>query len=130
MTAVSVSSHSGSESISSPSMSNSTATDGAMVPASDTEVLGLGVVHHDRVCGLLGMQLHLLGQLDADAGRIEQAHHLGPVGQVRTCGVAEGVPRALVVDAEEAGQIAGVSAADAELTPDPGVPVLGQRLGE
>ena len=33
---------------------------------SDTEVFGLGVVDDDRVSGLLGMQLHLLGQLDAD----------------------------------------------------------------
>src|ERR1700685_3019154 len=105
MTAVSASSQSGSESISSPSMSNSTA-----VLDSHTEVLRLAMVQDDRVGGLLGMQLHLLGELDADPGGLEQAHHLGPVGQVRAGRVAEGVPRAAVVDPEEAIQVLGVRA--------------------
>src|SRR5215472_1078313 len=129
MTERSAASHSGSESISNPSMSNSTAVPTA-VEQSDTEVLRLGVVHDDRVGGLLGMQLHLLGQLDTDPGRLEQAHHLGAVGQVRAGGVAEGVARPPVVDPEEAIQLVGIGAADAEFTPDPGVPVLSQRLGE
>src|SRR6185437_15113269 len=35
----------------------------------DTEVLRLGVVDDDGVGRLLGVQLHLFGQLDADPGR-------------------------------------------------------------
>ena len=65
MIAVSASNQSGSESIISPSMSNRTAVHG-----SDTEVLRLGVVHDDRG-GLLGMQLHLLGEFDTDPGWLE-----------------------------------------------------------
>src|SRR5690348_1031023 len=108
MTAVSASSQSGSESTSSPSMSNSTASvrggdppeppahggatrppippgaplrgDGSSEPfGSDTEVLRLGVVDDDGVGRLLGVQLHLFGQLDADPGRFEQPDHLGAV---------------------------------------------------
>ncbi len=76
------------------------------------------------------MQLHLLGQLDADPGRLEQADHLGPVGQVRAGGIADRVPCAAVADPEEAVQVLGIGAGEAELAPDPRVPVFGQRLGE
>src|SRR5689334_24917836 len=151
MTAVSASSQSGSESTSSPAMSNSTASGGRSPPDppcswgdcpspqtplgplrgrsgepydSDTEVLRLGVVDDDGVGRLLGVQLHLFGQLDADPGRFEQADHLGPVGQVRAGGIADRIARAPVTDPEEAVEVVGIGIGDAELAPDPRVPGL------
>src|SRR5690348_15881948 len=112
MTAVSASSQSGSESTSSPSMSNMTAvsarggdppeppaTGGTLPPRppwdhSYAEVLRLGVVDDDGVGRLLGVQLHLFGQLDTDPGRFEQPDHLGAVGQVRAGGIADRIARA------------------------------------
>src|ERR1700676_2049016 len=139
MTAVSASSHSGSESTSNPSMSNSTAPGGSggvfwfgpprpagLAPLYG-EILRLGVVHDNGVGGLLGMQLHLLGQLNPDPGRLEQAHDLGPVGQVRAGGIADRVPGAAVAEPEEAVQVVGIGPGESELAPDPGVPVLGER---
>src|SRR6185312_9032276 len=129
MTAVSASSQSGSESTSSPSMSNSTASGGRSPPdppcswgdgrpepfGSDTEVLRLGVVDDDSVGRLLGVQLHLFGQLDTDPGRFEQPDHLGPVGQVRAGGIADRIARAPVADPEEAVKVVGIGVGDAEL---------------
>src|SRR5690348_6015973 len=158
MTAVSASSQSGSESTSSPSMSKNTASGGRSPPdppcsrggcpppptpwaplrgdgpsepfGSDTEVLRLGVVDDDGVGRLLGVELHLFGQLDADPGRFKQADHLGPVGQVRASGIADRIACAPVTDPEEAVEVVGIGVGDAELAPDPRMPVLGQRLGQ
>src|SRR5690348_11169314 len=132
MTAVSASSQSGSESTSSPSMSKNTASGGRSSEPyeSDTEVLRLGVVDDDGVGRLLGVELHLFGQLDADPGRFEQADHLGPVGQVRAGGIADRIACAPVPDPEEAVEVVGIGVGDAELAPDPRMPVLGQRLGQ
>src|SRR6185437_6780926 len=112
MTAVSASSQRGSESTSSPSMSNMTASvrggDPSESYGSDTEVLRPGVVDDDRVGRLLGVQLHLFGQLDADPGRLEQPDHLDPVGQVRAGRIADRIARAPVADPEEAIQVLGI----------------------
>ena len=62
-------------------------------------------------------------------GRLEQADHLGSVGQVRAGRIADRVSRAAVVDPEEAIQAVGIKA-QAEPRLIPRVPVLGQRLGE
>ncbi len=53
------------------------------------EVLGLGVVDDQRVGGLLGVQLELLGEGDPDPLGFEQPHNGRPVGQVRARRVAE-----------------------------------------
>src|SRR5579875_2108023 len=98
MTALSTSYQSGSESTSSPAWGSRPA---APVP-SDTEVARLGVVRDQRVGGLLGCQLELLGQLHADPLPPEQAHHRGPVLQVRAGRVAERVAAAPVSDAQDA----------------------------
>src|SRR4051794_39027262 len=84
----------GSESISSPSMSNKTAA--AVTGAeksSGVEVLGFRVVHDDRVCRLLRYQLERLRQSHADPLRVQQLDNLGAVLEVRTGGIAEGVAR-------------------------------------
>ena len=60
------------------------------------EVLRLGVVDDERVGRLLGVQLQLLGQLDADPLRLQQLDQLGAVLQVRAGRVAEGVARTAV----------------------------------
>src|SRR5262249_16000849 len=64
------------------------------------EVLRLRVVDHDRVRGLLGVQLELLRELDADALRLQQVRDLGPVLQVRARPVAEGEAGAPVLQGE------------------------------
>src|ERR1700761_1821822 len=140
MTSPSVSNHSGSVSTSSPSMSNSTAassvgparfgTGARLSGPLDGEVTRLRVMDDDRVGGLLGVQLHLLGQLDADAPRLEQPGDLGPVGPVGAGGIADRVARALVLDAEEAVEVRRVLARDAQFSAHPRVPVLGEGLGE
>src|SRR3954453_4898484 len=82
-------SHRRSESISVPSMSHRTAAGRNGVGSAGIEVLGLRVVGHERVRRLLGVQLQLLGQLDADAPWLQQVDELGPVVEVRAGAVAE-----------------------------------------
>src|SRR5438552_2060473 len=55
------------------------------------------MVHDDRVGGLFGYQLVLLGQAHPEAFRTQQLHHRGPVRPVRAGRVAERVPAAPVV---------------------------------
>src|SRR3954454_24832446 len=74
-------SHRRSESISVPSMSHRTAAGRNGVGSAGIEVLGLRVVGHERVRRLLGMQLQLLGELDADAAGLEQAYEPLPAGE-------------------------------------------------
>src|SRR5262245_28786692 len=57
---------------------------------SDAEVLGLRVVDDDRGRGLLGDELVLVGEGDADALRAEEAEELVLVLEVGAGGVAEG----------------------------------------
>src|SRR5579875_1034687 len=151
MTSVSTSNHRGSVSTSRPSMSNSTASRALIRPPrwrsapafadalyllirsparSYAEVFRLGVVHHHGVRGLLRGELELLGQLHADPAGVEQPDDLGPVLQVRAGGVAEGEPGAAITQLEEVLQVGRDVPADVQLGPDPGVPELGQRLGE
>src|SRR5690242_20205567 len=95
--ACSETSHSRSESISVPSMSHRTA---AGSRSAGIEVLGLRVVGHQRVRGLLGVQLQLLGQLDADPARLEQRDKLGAVVEVRAGAVAQRVAGPAVAEPE------------------------------
>src|SRR3954451_1643069 len=97
----------GSESISSPSMSNKTAA--AVTRAgksSRVEVLGFRVMHDDRVGRLLGNQLERLRQRHADPLRMQQLDHLGAVLEVGTGGIAEGVARpAVALMGEQIGEL-------------------------
>ena len=54
------------------------------------------MVQHQRVGRLLGVQLELLGQLDADPLRLEQVDQLRAVLEVGAGAVAEREPRAAV----------------------------------
>src|SRR3954465_5939855 len=122
----------GSESISSPSMSNKTAA--AVTGAeksSGVEVLGFRVVHDDRVCRLLRYQLERLRQSHADPLRVPQLDNLGAVLEVRTGGITEGVARpAVTLMCEQVGELRRVLGREAELFTDALVPVLRERFGE
>src|SRR5436305_14646714 len=75
----------GSESISSPSMSNNTAA--AVTGAEESsrvEVLGFRMVHDDGVRRLLGHQLERLRQRHADPLRTQQLDDLGAVFEIGT----------------------------------------------
>src|SRR3954454_15784385 len=96
----------GSESISSPSMSNKTAaavTGGRK--SSRVEVLGFRVVHDDRVGRLLGDQLERLRQRYPDPLRMQQLDHLRAVFEIGTGRIAEGVAGpAIALMREQVGQ--------------------------
>src|SRR3954454_18094310 len=156
MTSSSAASQSGSEWIRVPSRSKSTAckvtyrdatrktssqacdlnhgTSAEPTPAarrpSGVKVIRLGMSRDDRVGGLLGDQLELLGQGHADAFGLEDLDDLGAVLKVRAGRVTEGVAAGAVADLEHPVEFRGVLAAEPELGPDPGVPVLREGLGE
>src|SRR3954471_10832343 len=122
----------GSESISSPSMSNKTAA--AVTGAeksSGVEVLGFRVMHDDRVRRLLRDELERLRQRHADPLRVQQLDNLGAVLEVRTGRITEGVARpAVTLMCEQVGELRRVLGREAELFTDALVPVLRERFGE
>ena len=73
----------------------------ARLDKSDVEIARLGVVQDDRGGRLLGVELVLVGQLDADPRGVEQREQLALVGEVGAGGVAEGVARAAVALLEQ-----------------------------
>src|SRR3954452_7813285 len=87
----------GSESISSPSMSNKTAAGvtGAE-KSSGAEGLGFRALHDDRVRRLLRDELERLRQRHTDPLRMQQLDNLGAVLEIGTGGIAEGVARPAV----------------------------------
>src|SRR3954452_23068079 len=122
----------GSESMSSPSMSNKTAA--AVTGAeksSGVEVLGFRVVHDDCVCRLLRYQLERLRQSHADPLRVQQLDNLGAVLEVRTGRITEGVARpAVTLMCEQVGELRRVLGRESEVFTDALVPVLRERFGE
>ena len=100
------------------------------------EVLRFRVVEHERIGGLLWVQLELLREFHADALRLQQVNHALTEGQIRAGTIAEGVTSATVLQVKEVLGIVGVFRANTcavgerELGANALVPVLGQRLGE
>ena len=84
----------------------------------------------DRVGRLLGVELQLLAQLDADPRRVEQLHERSPVLEVRARRVAERVSRTAVRLVADGGVHVAVGRAEAQLVAHAAVPQLGQRLGQ
>src|SRR5688572_3445974 len=97
---------------------------------SRVEVLRLRMMHDQRVSGLLGMQLQFLGQLNADPLWVEQRHQLAPVAQLGAGRIAEGVSGASVGLVADHLLHRPVVAGKSEIRPDPGMPHLGQCLGQ
>src|SRR5690606_18004838 len=99
-------SHKRSDSSRVPSMSHSTARSAPVCTASgastrsDIEVLRLRVVQHERIGGLLGMQLQLLGQLHPDPLGFEQLDQLDAVLEIRARAVTEREPGAAIGELE------------------------------
>src|SRR5215213_3694499 len=93
------------------------------------EVLRLLVVDDDGGGGLLGDELELFAQLDADALGREQLEELRLVFEVGARRVAEAEARALVALVEEFREFRRVAFGDAQLFADALVPEFRERLG-
>src|SRR4051812_18205988 len=102
------------------------------VPAgpSDVEVARLRMVQDDGAGALLGPELVLVGQLDADPGGTQQLQQRRLIGEVGAGRVAEAVARAAVALLEQLAHLPGVVVAEPELGPDLAVDVLGQGLSQ
>ena len=97
---------------------------------SSREVPCFRVEDDQGVGGLFRRQLELLRQRHPDPLGPQQAHHGGPVLQVRAGRVAEGVTAAPVADLQDAVQVGRVVPGQAGLLADPAVPVLCEGLGQ
>src|SRR5690349_13643680 len=93
------------------------------------EVLRLLVVDDDGRGGLLGDELELFTQLDADAFGPEQLEELGLVFEVGAGRVAEAEARPLIALMEELRELRGVAPGDPQLLADVLVPEFRERLG-
>ena len=75
---------------------------------SDIEILCFRVVQDKSVRGLLGMQLQLLGQFDADSFGFEQRNQLGSILEIRARAVSERIASAAVLEIEVTGNLGGI----------------------
>src|SRR2546430_16386770 len=93
------------------------------------EVLGAGMVEHQRGHRRLGIHNEAFGQCHADLLGVEESPQRGLIGEVRARRIAEGHANAAVASLELVGdrQIAGVG--ESPERPEPGVQHLGERLG-
>src|SRR6266511_5714365 len=92
---------------------------------SGDEVLRLGVGDDDRRGALLGHEVELLGEGDADALDVEQVRHLRLVLEVGARRVPPRVARPPVLLAEQPRQRRAVLVGEPPLLPDAAVPQLG-----
>ena len=65
---------------------------------------------------LLGVELELLGERDADPGRVDQLEELGLIFEVRAGGIAERIAAAAVVLLEKLLRVRRILAVDAPLS--------------